>query len=304
MQPYDEALRFILKNGRRRKNRTGIDTLSVFSITSEYEIDNHFPLCTKRRLYPKAVFGELLWMLSGSTDNDDLVKLGCNFWTPWVDPENKDNRAFYDRTGFPQGFLGPVYGWQMRHFGANYLDWVTSLKRQAHNPEAYTGSADEVLSKGFDQISWLVNEIRTNPSSRRLIVSLWNPPDLHMMRLPPCHYCFHVDIDDDGRMTLLLNQRSCDFPVGIPANIQFYSALCIMLAQQTGYTPYRFIHHGEDCHIYENQIEQVEEYLSRPEVPSPKLKINPAPDIFSYTPSSFELADYNPHPAIKVPVAV
>ncbi len=288
MRPYDDALRFILSNGQRRKNRTGVDTISVFSMKSVYEIDQYFPLATKRKLYPKAVFAELLWMLSGSTNNDDLVKLGANFWTPWVEESNEENRAFYERTKFPKGYLGPVYGFQMRHFGGDY-DF------HLNNPREPTG---------VDQISWLVNEIKENPRSRRLIVSLWNPVDLPRMRLAPCHFCFHVDIDDEGRMSLLMNQRSADFPVGVPANIQFYSALCYMLAQQTGYKPYRFIHSTEDSHIYVNQIDQVEEYLARPEVDSPKLNVKMASDMFSYTMDSFAVEDYSPAPPIKMPVTV
>ena len=318
MAPYDEALRLILKEGVRRKNRTGVDTLSVFSLRSVYEIDKHFPLATKRKLYPKAVFAELLWMLSGSTNNDDLVKLGANFWTPWVDLEHPDNRAFYERTKLKPPLLGPVYGFQLRHFGGEYGngrggplyelvgdDYVLSDKDYVvsdHRPSPT--KVNMYGSGGFDQIKWLVNEIKENPQSRRLIVSMWNPADLHLMRLPPCHYCFHVDIDDEGRMTLLLNQRSCDFPVGVPANIQFYSALCYMLAQQTGYKPYRFIHHTEDSHIYVNQIEQIEEYLSRPEKESPTLELNKAEDIFSYKMDDFKIDGYEPHPPIKMPVAV
>lgn len=292
MKQYDDALRFILANGEKRKNRTGVDTISVFSLTTTYQIDTHFPLLTKRKLFPKAVFAELLWMLSGSTNNDDLVKLGCSYWTPWVDESDPKNKAFYEKTRFPSGYLGPIYGFQMRRFGGDYRKFL------------WYGEGRWNDERGFDQISWLVNEIKENPSSRRLIVSLWNPKDLDMMRLPPCHYCFHVDIDNEGRMTLLMNQRSCDFPVGVPANIQFYSALCYMLCQQTGYKPYRFIHHTEDSHIYLNQLDQVQEYLSRPETDSPKLNLKPAKDIFSYTMDSFEIVDYKPFPAIKIPVAV
>src|SRR5581483_2485041 len=148
--------------------------------------------------------------------------------------------------------------------------------------------------EGVDQISWLINEIKTNPQSRRLIVSLWNPKDLPLMRLPPCHYAWHIEIDNEGRMSLLLNQRSTDTPVGAIVNICFYSALCYMLSQQTGYKPYEFIHHMENAHIYENQIDAVKEYLSRPEVDSPKLKLNKAKDIFSYSIADFELINYNP----------
>ena len=292
LQPYDDALRLVLMKGMRRKNRTGIDTLQVFSIRSEYQIDQYFPLVTKRKLHPKATFAELLWMLSGSTNNDDLVKLGCNFWTPWVDPANKDNQEFYKRTGFRPNYLGAIYGWQMRHFGGDYRGHFGLPDGHPH------------IDWGTDQISWLVNEIKTNPHSRRLIVSLWNPADIGLMRLPPCHYAFHVDIDDDGRMSLLLNQRSADAFIGMPHNICFYSALCCMLAQQTGYKPYRFIHHTEDSHIYLNQLEHVEEYLSRPEVDSPRLNIKQAQDIFSYSVDDFEVTDYHPHPPIKAPVIV
>lgn len=288
MEPYDDALRTILKKGVRRKNRTGVDALTVFSITSTYEIDKCFPLVTKRKMYPKAVFAELLWMLSGSTNNDELIKLGANFWTPWVDLSNEENREFYKRTGLPSGYLGPVYGWQLRHFGGDYIAWLEDPKG----------------ANGVDQISWLLSEIKSNPTSRRLIVSMWNAMDLHLMRLPPCHYCFHVTVDDVGRMTLLLNQRSSDYPVGIPANVQFYSALCYMLAQQTDFIPYRFIHHTEDSHIYVNQIEQVEEYLSREPTPSPKLNLHKASDMFSYKVEDFEIIDYLPQPAIKIPVLV
>lgn len=293
VEPYDEAIRFILRNGTRRKNRTGVDTISVFSVRSEYDISQYFPLLTKRKLYPKSVFAELLWMLSGSTNNDDLVKLGCNFWTPWVDPSNPDNRAFYERTGYPVGYIGPTYGWQMRHFGGNYHQY---LRRGNNLSFGEYG--------GFDQIAWLVNEIKANPRSRRLLVSLWNPRDMLMSRLPCCHYAFHVDIDDNGRMSLLLNQRSCDVPVGAPANIQFYSALCYMLAQQTGYMPYRFIHHTEDSHIYVSQLSQVEEYLARPIYDSPRLLLNKATDIFSYSMNDFQILGHKHGDAIKIPVEV
>lgn len=290
-QPYDDALKFILENGEKKPNRTGIDCLTIFSLTQTYRIDERFPLLTKRKLSPKAVFAELLWMLSGSTDNAKLVKLGANFWTPWADPKHPENKAFYEKHHFPEGFLGPVYGFQMRHFGGNYAPGCN-------------GSDCIPGEEGFDQISWLLDEIKTNPSSRRLIVSLWNPVDMHMMRLPPCHYCFHVFIDNQKRMSLLLNQRSCDFPVGVPANIQFYSALCCMLAQQTGYMPYQFIHHTEDAHIYVDQVDKVKEYLDREPKPSPRLTLNKAKDIFSYKVSDFVIEDYDPHPPMKVPVAV
>lgn len=286
VEQYDDSLLKILRKGNRVKNRTGIDTISLTSVRCEYDISNFFPVLTKRKLYPKSVFAELIWMLSGSTNNEDLVKLGCKFWTPWVDETNKDNQQFYEKTKFPKNHLGPVYGWQMRHFGADYYKFLE------------TGVAE-----GFDQISWLINEIKKNPISRRLIVSLWNPPDLEIMRLPPCHYCFHIFIND-SKMTLLLNQRSCDMLPGISSNILFYSALCYMLAQQTGCIPHKFIHHMEDAHVYVNQIEAAEKYLAAPKIDCPKLNLKKKNSIFDYCVNDFEVVGYNPNPPIKVPVAV
>jgi thymidylate synthase len=295
MTEYDNALEYILKNGDRQKTRTGVDCLTIFSYTTRYDISEYFPLVNKRKLFPKSVFAELLWMLSGSTNNEDLINLGANFWTPWADPKDPKNKEFYERTGFPVGYLGPIYGWQLRHFGADYKKWI--FEGQGKNPPEWYG--------GFDQISWLVNEIKSNPDSRRLIVSLWNPPDLEFQRLPPCHYSFHVFIDSQKRMSLLLNQRSCDFPVGVPANIQFYSALCYMLAQQTGYTPYQFIHHAENAHIYESQIDQVKEYLSRPvKFNSPKIIIDKAKSIFDYKLENFQIVDYQYDKPIKMSIEV
>jgi thymidylate synthase len=307
LKPYDDSLRYILENGELRKNRTGVDCLTVFSLTSTYDISEHFPLVTKRKLFPRAVFAELLWMLSGSTSNEDLKKLGCNFWTPWADSEaHPDNKAFYERTGFAEGYLGPVYGFQMRHFGGKYGHGADQAIFRERSDGSYADMVgiEKYEPGGVDQISWLVNEIKANPDSRRLIVSLWNPVDLPIMRLPPCHYCFHVSIDNDGRMSLLLNQRSCDFPVGVPANIQFYSALCIMLAQQTGYKPYRFVHHTEDAHIYVNQLDDVKEYLSREERLSPKIEIKKANSIFDYKMEDFNIIGYDPCPPIRMPVTV
>jgi thymidylate synthase len=178
----------------------------------------------------------------------------------------------------------------MRHFGGKYSP----------------GEKNDCLPgcEGFDQIKWLVEEIKTNYTSRRLVVSLWNPNDILISRLAPCHYCFHVDIDDEKRLSISLTQRSADYPVGICANIQFYSALCYMLSQQTGCKPYKLIHHTEDSHIYVNQIKQVEDYLSRDPVESPILNLKHAKDIFSYAVDDFEVINYNPHPPIKIPVAV
>jgi thymidylate synthase len=277
---YDDALEAILKRGVRKQNRTGVDTLSIFGIHSRYRIDESFPILTRRKVWPRSIFCELIWMLSGSTNNNDLEKLGANIWKPWVDKE------FEQKHGYVDGAFGPVYGFQLRHFGANYGD----------------GSKTEGAG-GFDQLSSMVERLKTNPDCRRNLFSLWNPNDVSKQKLPPCHVMFQVYVHED-KLSGMLTQRSCDWPIGIPANIQFYSALIYMLAQQTGLKPYEFIHSTADSHIYVNQIEAVEEYLGREKPDSPKLEVKKASDIFSYTPDSFLLSDYNPLPAIKIPVAV
>lgn len=286
MDGYDTALQEILESGVSRTNqRTKIKTLSVFGMLKRYKLNTeYFPILSRRKVWPKSVFAELLWFLSGSTRNEDLQKLGCNFWTPWV------NEEFERQHGFDAGVFGPVYGFQLRHFGGHYNNGI-------HDGFDYGFG-------GFDQLVWVVNRIKEDPSCRRILWTLWNPNDVSAMRLPPCHMLFQVLIDDDRRMTGMMYQRSCDFPVGVPANIQFYSALTVMLAQQTDCTPWEFVHVTADSHIYGDQIEAVKEYLATPVVDSPKLKIHQAPDIFSYKLEDFEISDYNPGKTITIPVAV
>jgi len=279
MQDYDDALRLILNMGVRKTNRTGVDTLAVFGILSKYRIDEFFPVLTGRKVWPKAIFAELLWFLSGSTNNKDLQALGSNIWTSWVDPE------FEKKHGYEDGCLGPVYGFQLRYFGGDY------------------GEGSNYGKGGFDQLDRMVNLLKEDPNNRSNLFSLWNPNDLGRMRLPPCHYSFQVFVHED-KLSGMLTQRSCDFPIGVPANIQFYSALIYMLAQQTGYKPYEFIHNTADSHIYVDQINGVEEYLAREKPNSPKLDLNRANSIYNYKLEHFELKDYNPLPPIKLPVAV
>jgi thymidylate synthase len=282
LDSYDEALENILKNGVRKKNRTGVDTLAIFGILSRYKIEDRFPILTRRKVWPKAIFAELLWFISGSTNNKDLQALGSNIWTNWVDEE------FERKHGYEEGSLGPVYGFQLRHFGGKYNKGLQN--------EGYG-------YRGFDQLAWMIEQLKVNPSSRRILFSLWNPHQIDIMRLAPCHYTYQVFVNE-GKLSGMLTQRSCDFPVGVPANIQFYSALTYMLAQQVGLEPYEFIHSTADSHIYENQIKAVEEYLSRPKPDSPKLNLKRAASIYEYELDSFELVDYNPEDKIKVPVEV
>jgi thymidylate synthase len=283
MQKYDETLSFILNEGEWKKTRTGIRTKAVFGVMNRYKIDEHFPLLTKRKVWPKAIFAELLWFVSGSTNNKNLQALGSNIWTPWVDSE------FEDKHHYTKGSLGPVYGFQLRHFGGNYN----------HGYEDNYGYG----WKGFDQLARMVDLLNNEPTSRRNLFSLWNPKDLDSMRLPPCHFVFQVYVNDN-KLSGMLTQRSVDAPVGACANIQFYSALIYMLAQQSNLQPYEFVHSMGDVHIYEDQIDAVQEYLNRPTPDSPKLELNKAEDIDSYKLNDFKIVDYNPEPKIDIPVAV
>jgi thymidylate synthase len=285
MQPYDDALQEILDHGVEKSNvRTGVKTLSIFGMCKRYPLHTpFFPIATRRKIWPMSVFSELLWYLEGSTSNDRLVELGCKFWTPWVDDDWTKQRNFE-----PDAF-GPVYGFNLRHFGGNYNKGI-------HGTGYGFG--------GFDQLEYVMDRIKKDTSCRRIIWSLWNPKELDNMRLPPCHLLFQILIDDERRMTGIMYQRSCDFPVGVPANIQFYSAITCMLAQQTDCKPHEFVHMTADSHIYWDQIGAVEEYLKLPVIDSPKLEIKKAKDIFSYTPDDFVLTDFNCGPKLEIPVAV
>jgi len=294
MREYDAALYRILKEGVVKKNRTGVETKAIFGIQSRYQISEHFPIITGRKLKYTAPFCELLWFVSGSTNNNDLIRLGAKFWTPWV------SEQFGKEHGYAPGCLGPIYGFQLRHFGGDYCDG--DAKRSMYWDKKRHGYT-HYGNGGFDQLAYMVHLLKTDPDNRRILFDLWSPKELDKMRLPPCHYTYQVFVHD-GKLSGHLTQRSCDFPVGVPANIQFYSALTYMLAQQCGFEPWEFVHETVDSHIYIDQIPAVEEYLSRSKPPSPKLKLNKAADIYSYKPEDFVIEDYNPLPAMKVPVAV
>ena len=286
MQPYDDALAEILDHGVEKSSvRTGVKTLSVFGMCKRYRLDTgRAPIITRRKVWPMSVYSELLWLLEGSTSNKRLIELGCKFWTPWVDPEWAKNRGYEEEDVF-----GPVYGFNARHFGGNYNSGV-------HNE--YYGQ------KGFDQLNYMMDRIKTDTSCRRILWSLWNPAEIDNMRLPPCHILFQILIDDERRMTGLMYQRSCDFPIGVPANIQFYSALICMIAQQTDCTPHELVHMTADSHIYCNQEDAVREYLELKPFDSPKLEINKAKDIYSYTPNDFVLSDFSCGPKLEIPLAI
>lgn len=282
LQDYDKTLEKILLKGIRRPTR-GVDTLSLFGVQCRYRIDEYFPLPTKRKAFYKSIFAELLWMLSGSTNINDLEAMGSKIWSAWK------NKEFEEKNGYYDGELGPIYGWSFRHFGENY--------KNRKKPE---------LAGGFDQVQYIIDELKKNKYSRRALINLWDPNVMtgEKVRLPTCHYSFQLLIDDKDRLTGILGQRSGDWLPGISANIFFYSAFMYMIAQQLELIPYELIHNIADAHCYINQIDAAKEYLLRPEIDAPKLKLNKAKDIFSYTLDDFEISDYNPGTVIKFPIVV
>jgi len=277
LKQYHDALETILRDGDKSTDRTGTGTISYFGLQSRYPLMDGFPLVTTKKLHLRSIMHELLWFLSGDTNIKYLQENGVSIWNEWAD-ENGD--------------LGPVYGHQWR---ASPVMEKTGLFADG-----------EPLFKGrsVDQISQLVETIKTSPDSRRMIVSAWNPGDVPHMALPPCHTMWQVRIANN-RLHLQLYQRSGDMFLGVPFNIASYAMLQMMLAHVTGYEPGDFIHTLGDAHIYSNHMEQVKLQLSRTPKALPQLKIKrDVTSIFDFKYEDFEVVGYNPDPAIKAPVAV
>ncbi|HEX5539562.1 MAG TPA: thymidylate synthase [Methylophilaceae bacterium] len=264
MKVYHDLLRHVLEHGHRKEDRTGTGTLSVFGYQMRFDLNEGFPLLTTKKVHLKSIIHELLWFLQGSTNIAYLKENGVSIWDEWAD-EN--------------GNLGPVYGHQWRN-------WP--------KPDG----------SHIDQIAQVVNAIKNNPDSRRLIVSAWNVADIEQMKLPPCHAFFQFYVAD-GKLSCQLYQRSADLFLGVPFNIASYALLTIMVAQVCGLKPGDFVHTLGDAHIYLNHLDQVREQLSRDFRPLPVMHINPqVQDIFGFKFEDFTLENYDPHPAIKAPVAV
>ena len=267
LTPYEDLLRKVLMEGHLKNDRTGTGTISLFGAQMRFNLGDSFPLITTKRVWFKGVAIELLWFLQGSSNIRWLQENNVHIWDEWADQN---------------GDLGPVYGVQWRHWPAP----------TANNP-------DRVI----DQIERIVEEIKTNPASRRLIVSAWNPAEVDDMALPPCHVLFQFYVVD-GKLSCQLYQRSADMFLGVPFNIASYSLLTEMIAQQCGLDPGEFVWTGGDCHIYSNHVNQVVEQLSRTPYPYPKLVLDKAPSLFDYTFEDFHLLDYKHGDALHAPVAV
>ncbi len=280
MKQYLELLTHILETGGDKGDRTGTGTRSVFGHQMRFDLSKGFPLLTTKKVHMKSIIHELLWFLKGDTCVDYLQANGVSIWDEWATAEQTA------RFGRPAGELGPVYGHQWRNFGAS-----------KNADGAY--NAD-----GFDQITWLINEIKTNPNSRRLIVSGWNPSEAGQVALPPCHTLFQFFVID-GKLSCQLYQRSADVFLGVPFNIASYALLTHMIAQVCGLDVGEFIWTGGDTHLYSNHFEQAKLQLSREPLPLCQLKLNPdIKDIFDFGFDDITIENYQSHPAIKAAVAV
>ena len=301
MKQYLDLMKHIRDEGVKKEDRTATGTVSVFGYQMRFDLEDSFPLLTTKRVNLDSIIHELLWFISGDTNISYLVKNGVNIWNDW--PYQSYLKQTHQEKDYPMhskewkdemkkfieqiksdddfakvyGDLGPVYGRQWRNF------------------------------EGVDQLNQVVEDIKSSPDSRRLIVSAWNPKDIPVMvksGLPPCHTLFQFYVSE-GRLSCQLYQRSADVFLGVPYNIASYAILTMMIAQATGLKPGEFIHTLGDAHLYSNHLEQVEEQLARVPFPCPKLSINKDKDsIFNFSISDFELINYQTHPHIPAPIAV
>ncbi len=264
MRQYHDLLRLVLENGQARLDRTGVGTISVFGAQARFELRENFPLLTTKKLHLRSIIHELLWFLRGDTNVRSLNENGVTIWDEWADE---------------QGDLGRVYG-------AQWTDW--------------RGAKGEHIN----QIDDVIAQIRSNPESRRLIVSAWNPAELEAMALPPCHVLFQFYVRS-GELSCQLYQRSADLFLGVPFNIASYALLTLMVAQVCDLAPGEFVHTFGDVHLYQNHLEQARQQLNRECRPLPRIELNPAvKNIHDFRYEDFSLLDYNPHPAIRAPIAV
>jgi thymidylate synthase len=264
MTQYLDLLRLVLEQGKPKSDRTGTGTYAVFGAQARFPLTDGFPLLTTKKLHLKSIIHELLWFLRGDTNIRYLQQHGVTIWDEWADPE---------------GNLGRIYG-------AQWCDWRA--------PDG----------RSINQIDQVINNIRNDPDSRRLIVSAWNPGELDQMALPPCHALFQFFVQD-GNLDCQLYQRSADLFLGVPFNIASYALLTMMVADVCGLKPRTFVHTFGDLHLYANHLEQARLQLTRAPRPLPQMRLNPTvKSIHGFKHEDFELSGYEPHPAIKAPIAV
>jgi thymidylate synthase len=286
-QGYLDLLKDVLDNGIKRNDRTNVGTLSIFGAQMKFDLSKGYPLITTKRIPWKMVLKELLWIVRGKTDAKILQDQGVHIWDGNTSREFLDDRGLHD---YPEGDVGPLYGFQFRHWGAKYINCHTDYTNQ-----------------GIDQLANVINEIKTNPTSRRLLISAWNVEDLDKMSLNPCHtLCqFYVDTNK-GTLSCQLYQRSGDLFLGVPFNIASYSALVFMIAKLCNLKPGTFIHTIGDAHIYNNHITQVKLQLQRKpfDFPILTLKDGNQESVEDFKLSDFELENYLHHDSIKAPMAI
>lgn len=289
MQQYLDLMQYVLDHGQYKDDRTGTGTYSVFGYQSRYDLSEGFPLVTTKKTFLKAIIHELLWFIKGDTNLQYLVENNVRIWNEWPYETYKKSADYQNETieeyiakikadddfAKKHGDLGPVYGKQWRDFG------------------------------GVDQLENLINDLKNNKQSRRLIISAWNPPLIKDMALPPCHCFMQFYVSADNKLSCQLYQRSADIFLGVPFNIASYSLFTMMLAQVCGYEPGDFVHTLGDAHIYTNHLDQVKEQLTRKPYPLPKMILNPnIKSIYDFTIDDFTLEDYQAHPRIAAKVAV
>jgi thymidylate synthase len=282
-EQYLDLVRRVIEDGVERDDRTGVGTLALFGERLVFDLQDGFPLLTTKRVFWRGVAEELLWFVSGSTNANVLSEKGVKIW------EANGKREFLDKLGLynrEEGDLGPVYGFQWRHFGAKYVDCHTDYTNQ-----------------GVDQLANVINTIKTNPTDRRMVVSAWNPADLNQMVLPPCHMFYQFFVAD-GKLSCQMYQRSCDLGLGVPFNIASYALLTHMVATVTGLGVGTLTMCLGDTHVYKNHIDALKVQMGREPRPFPRLFVNPEDDIDAFVFDDFTLVGYDPHPPIKMQMAV
>lgn len=301
MKQYLDFMRHVRDNGVRKDDRTGTGTVSVFGYQMRFDLSQGFPLVTTKKVHLKSIIHELLWFVRGDTNIRYLVENGVSIWNDWP------FQSWLRQTGQEQQYpmYSPEWKAQMKVFVQRVIDDEAFAAQYGELGPVYGRQWRDF--EGVDQLGQVVEDIRNNPDSRRLIVSAWNPKDIPQMvksGLPPCHSLFQFYVTE-GRLSCQLYQRSADIFLGVPFNIASYALLTLMIAQVTGLEPGDFVHTFGDAHLYVNHLDQVEEQLSREPLPLPVMALNPkVSDLFAFQYDDFELKGYESHPAISAPVAV